>query len=192
MDKAAIEKRVNDFLTEALNKLGISAVTVASEETADGLVFSITGEDAAKAIGYRGEVLDALQYLATSLFDGEEGDLPRIYVDAESYREKRKRVLTKLAERLAYKAYKSGRRQALEPMNPYERRIIHFALQDSEYAETVSEGEGRNRHIVVVPKNQPVKAETDDGSMEIRYGHSDFARKGPGKTRSFGGKRRRF
>lgn len=190
MDKSAIEKRVSEFLTNAMNNLGFAEVFVSSEDTAEGLVFSIAGDDAAKAIGYRGEVLDALQYLAAALFDGEDGDVPRIYVDAEAYREKRKRILTKLAERLAYKAYKSGRRQALEPMNPYERRIIHFALQDSEYAETVSEGEGRNRHIVVVPKNVPVKAEEE--VCEIRYGQTDFARKGPGKTRSFGGKRRRF
>lgn len=178
-------------MSEALVKLGLTEIAVSSSANDDGIVFNVSGADAAKAIGYRGEVLDALQYLATSLFDGEE-DVPRIYVDAEGYREKRRRVLTKLAERLAYKAYKSGRRQALEPMNPYERRIIHFALQDSEYAETISEGEGRNRHIVVVPKNSPISTENEEISAEIRYGYSDFSKKGPGKTRSFGGKRRRF
>lgn len=191
MDKEMIEKKVEEFIAGTLENLGLTDYNVSCEENSEGLVFSISGEDAAKAIGYRGETLDAIQYLATSLFDGEDG-VPRIYVDAESYRDKRKKILTKLAERLAYKAYKTGKRQALEPMNPYERRIIHFALQDSEYAETVSEGEGRERHIVVVPKNSPKAQETEETGTEIRYGYSDFAKKGPGKTRSFGGKRRRF
>lgn len=191
MDKEVIQQRVAEFLNGTLGNLGLAEFNVSCEETAEGLVFSISGEDAAKAIGYRGETLDAIQYLATSMFDGEDG-VPRIYVDAEAYRDKRKKVLTRLAERLAYKAYKTGRKQTLEPMNPYERRIIHFALQDSEYAETVSEGEGRDRHIVVVPKNSPKTQEKEETGVEIRYGYSDFAKKGPGKTRSFGGKRRRF
>ncbi len=177
-------KKISDFIKDIAEKLNCD-IELDVEEKEDGVFFTITGKDSAKLIGYRGECLDALQTMATMLVEDEE---KRIYVDAENYREKRKQTLIALAERLAQKAYKTRRRQSLEPMNPYERRIIHFALAESEYAETVSEGEGKNRHIVIIPKNYVEKEE----SVEIKYGKSDFSQKGFGKTRTFGDKKRRF
>ncbi len=179
--------KIADFLEGVIEKLGCDVV-VEKQEKEDGVFYMLKGKDAHRVIGYRGEALDALQNMASLLDEDEE---KRVYVDAENYREKRKEVLTKLAKRLAFKAHKTRKRQALEPMNPYERRVIHCALQNSDIAETISEGEGKDRHIVVVPKNE----RTSDSQLEntpIAYGKSDFSQKGFAKTRSFGGKKRRF
>ncbi len=187
-NQAQINDKITAFLEGVVSKLNLDA-SVEMEETAEGTYYKIVGKDAHKVIGYRGEALDALQSMASLLVDEEEGK--RVYVDAENYRQKRKDVLTKLAHRLAYKAHKTKRRQALEPMNPYERRVIHCALQDSDIAETVSEGEGKDRHIVVVPKNEG-NADKAIEDTPISYGKSTFSQKGFAKTRSFGGKKRRF
>ncbi len=181
-------ERISAFLQGVVEKLNVDA-RVEQHETADGVYYKIVGKDAHKVIGYRGEALDALQCMASLLVDEEEAK--RIYVDAENYREKRKDVLTKLAHRLAIKAHKTKKRQALEPMNPYERRVIHCALQNSDIAETISEGEGKDRHIVVVPKNESAQDRVLE-ETPIAYGKSNFAQKGFAKTRSFGGKKRRF
>ncbi len=180
--------KITVFLEGLISKLNVDA-QVERSETEEGVFYRIVGKDAHKVIGYRGEALDAIQSMASLLVDEEEGK--RIYVDAENYREKRRDVLTKLANRLAYKAHKTRKRQALEPMNPYERRIIHCALQNSDVAETISEGEGKDRHIVVVPKNEGNKDRVIE-ETPIAYGKSSFAQKGFAKTRSFGGKKRRF
>lgn len=146
-------------------------------------VYNLVGRDAGDIIGYRGEVLDAIQYLALVATGREEGH--RVHIDAEHYRQKRAQTLTRLADRLARKAAETGRPQSLEPMNPYERRVIHTALQDSRFATTASEGEGKFRHVVILPK-EGVK---DDS---VSYGNSDFRRTGPQRTRSFGYNKRKF
>lgn len=186
MENNEIYQKISDFLKGVATNLNCD-VEIEVEEREEGVFFTIVGKDASRLIGHRGESLDALQTMATAL--AEDNDVKRIYVDAENYRDKRRSTLTKLALRLAEKAHKTGRKQSLEPMNPYERRIIHFALAESEYAETVSEGEGKERHVVIVPKNytEPVAVSS---SIEIQYGKSDFSRTGFGKTRSFGKKRR--
>ncbi len=179
--------KIAAFLEGIIERLGCD-VTVEKEEREDGVFYKLCGKDAHRVIGYRGEALDALQSMASLL---EENDEKRVYVDAENYREKRKDILTKLAKRLAFKAHKTRKRQALEPMNPYERRVIHCALQNSDIAETISEGEGKDRHIVVVPKNEKASDKQIEDTP-ILYGKSDFSQKGFAKTRSFGGKKRRF
>ena len=105
-------------------------------------------------IGRRGETLDALQYL-TSLYvnRGQEG-YTRVTLDTENYRAKREEALTRLANRMANRAVKTGRKVVLEPMNPYERRILHSALQKNENVSTHSEGEEPNRHVVITLNNK--------------------------------------
>ena len=116
------------------------------------IVVEISGEDSGTAIGYRGEALDAIQLLTRTYLNQEKLGTGKVVVDCENYRAKRRETLVALAGRLAEKAYRTRRKVALEPMNPFERRIIHSALIDSEIAETHSEGEDSARHVVIVPK----------------------------------------
>lgn len=121
------------------------------------LKVNITGGDSGIVIGYRGEVLDAIQYLALILVNEKGHKFIRVTINAENYREKREQTLEALAGRLAYKAYRTGKKIELEPMNPFERRIIHTALQDSKFATTESEGDDLSRHVVIVPKEGGVR-----------------------------------
>lgn len=184
------------FLTDLLPMLGFDCL-VEERPKRDELCYFIKGESAHNLIGYRGETLDALQYLATQVAKQTGCSYERVVIDADFYRQRRQRTLTALAERLARKAYQSGKEVKLEPMNPAERRIIHSALQESRYATTHSEGEGRDRHIVVTPKEktdepEPIITSAPAAEEEVAYGYSDFKKKGFKKTRSFGNKRRKF
>lgn len=148
----------------------------------DEICFYIGGDEAKRFIGHRGETLDAIQYLTSQYInkDNDENNHIRVTVDADFYRERRKRILTALAKKTAAQAYEQRREISLEPMNSYERRIIHAALQNSEEASTRSEGEGKDRHIVVVPKREM-----------MTYGNVsyEFRKKGPGRTKTYGGKK---
>jgi spoIIIJ-associated protein len=149
----------------------------------DGITHIISGQGSGTVIGHRGEVLDALQYLALLVANKEEDNFVRVNIDAASYRQKRKNTLCALANRLARKAVENSRRVKVEPMNPYERRIIHFALQDNPNVSTVSEGEGKFRHVVIIPN--------EERPYGVSYGGSNFAKHGLGKTRKFGYTKRR-
>ncbi len=147
---------VIDFLNGLFERMNLRCYAdceVKDEE----IVVNITGSDSGVIIGYRGEVLDAIQYLALILVNESGHNFIRVSINAENYREKRIETLESLANRLAYKAYRTGRNVELEPMNPFERRVIHTALQNSKYATTESEGEDMNRHIVIVPKEGGVR-----------------------------------
>ena len=148
----------------------------------DEICFYIGGDDAKIFIGHRGETLDAIQYLTSQYINSARSDdnHVRVTVDADFYRERRKRVLTALAKKLAAQAYNEKREISLEPMNSYERRIIHSVLQNSYEATTRSEGEGKDRHVVIVPKCEV-----------MTYGNvsSEFRKKGPGRTKTYGGKK---
>ncbi len=167
------------FVSELLQKMNIKAEAIVTE--VDGVIYvDVEGEDASHVIGYRGETLDAIQYLTlTVLNQGKQ--FKKVVVNTGNYREKRELTLITLANRLAEKAYRTGRKVALEPMNPFERRIIHSALQDSAKATTTSEGEDPNRHVVIIPKNVRVQ--------QSQTGGSDFKKKGAPKFKSFGYKR---
>ena len=106
------------------------------------------------AIGYRGEVLDALQYLCSLLLNGKNDGFKRVVIDTENYRAKREKTLQRLALNLEQKVKRTGQPVKLEPMNPYERRIIHTALQNSKHVSTESQGNGSGRHVVISPKLQ--------------------------------------
>ena len=127
--------------------------TFEATETEDRVTVLISGDEAGKLIGYRGDVLDAIQYIASVVLNKEHKEYKRVTIDCENYREKREESLKKLAERLAEKAVRTARKVRLEPMNPAERRVIHAALQGNSDVETVSVGNEPNRYLTIVPKN---------------------------------------
>ena len=137
------------FLKELTTLMGVE-VDVAVGNDAEGNVFvNMTGDTLGILIGRRGETLDALQYLTSLRINrGQEG-YTRVTLDTENYRAKREDTLVRLAIRMANRAVKTGRKVSLEPMNPYERRIIHSALQANEAVDTHSEGDEPNRHVVI-------------------------------------------
>lgn len=162
---------VMDFLDGLFERMGLDcrADCTADEEE---LSVNISGPDSGVVIGYRGEVLDAIQYFALILVNGKGHNFIRVSINAENYRERRQQTLGALASRLAYKAYRTGRKIELEPMNPFERRIIHTALADSRFATTESEGEDLNRHVVIIPKEGGVRDGFRSGGFnrDRRYG----------------------
>lgn len=141
------------FLQELLGKMQVNG-TVKAYEDEEGIRLSIDSDTDGLLIGRRGETLDAIQYIV-SLYENRnrEDNYRRVSVDTEGYRARREETLRKLARRNALKVYKSGRPMAMEPMNPYERRIIHGALQDFRGVTTHSEGEEPNRRVVIEPSN---------------------------------------
>ncbi len=144
---------VKEFLQTVLTKMGFDCTVTASTRDG-GILLNISGKDTSSAIGYRGEVLDALQYLCSLELGGKESKHKRVTLDAEGYRAKRERALQKLANNLEQKVKRTGKAVNLEPMNPYERRIIHTALQNSKYVSTESAGQGNTRHVVISLKGQ--------------------------------------
>lgn len=138
-----------NFLREVLDSMGIKAEIRIKEED-DLITINLIGPNMGLIIGYRGETLDALQYLVSLVVNkGHETEYKRVILDTENYRFKRQETLKKLAEKTAYKVKKNGRSFKLEPMNPYERRIIHSALQGNPYVYTFSEGEEPHRRVVI-------------------------------------------
>lgn len=161
--------KVEDFVNGILEKMGLVSKATVTDDNGT-LNIEITGEDSGTAIGYRGEALDAIQYLVLTYLNQEKSDFKKVVVDSENYREKRRETLTALALRLAEKAHRTARKIELEPMNPFERRVIHSALADSEIADTVSEGEESNRHVVIIPKGVELK---NDRRRNRRDGKGD-------------------
>lgn len=154
--KDTIADKMAEFINGTLERMGLtSRATV--EEKDNTLYITIQGDDSGVAIGYRGEALDAFQYLALTFLNEHKCEFKKVVVDCENYREKRRETLTALAEKLAQKAVRLCRKIALEPMNPFERRIIHSALADSEIADTESEGEEPQRYVVIIPKGVELK-----------------------------------
>jgi len=141
-----------DFLKEITRLMGVE-VSIEMGTDAEGNVYgSMMGDTLGILIGRRGETLDALQYLTSLKVNrGREG-YTRVTLDTENYRARREDTLIRLANRMANRATRTGRRVSLEPMNPYERRIIHFALQQNESVTTHSEGDEPNRHVVITVK----------------------------------------
>ena len=147
--KRDYKEEVRLFLRNILNSMKVQAEIRIREEN-DIIHINLTGPKMGIIIGYRGETLDALQYL-TSLVVNKDHNLPykKVVFDTENYRKKREETLIRVAEKTAYKVKKIRRPYKLEPMNPYERRIIHSALQDNEYVYTFSEGEEPHRRVVI-------------------------------------------
>jgi spoIIIJ-associated protein len=137
------------FIRDVLDHMGVRAEIRVKEEN-NIVKVSLTGPDMGILIGYRGETLDSLQYLISLVVNkGHEMEYKRVILDTENYRIKREETLKRLARRIAEKVRRTGRPVKLEPMNPYERRIIHSALQNDFYVNTYSEGEEPFRRVVV-------------------------------------------
>ena len=145
-------ERAVDFLDGMFGMLGVTATTEL-EEGGENTKINVITPNSYALIGHRGEMLDALQVLAGAVANIGREEYKRVVVDCEGYREKREETLKRLANKLAEKAVRYGKKLSLEPMTPYERRIIHAALADSTEVKTASEGKEPNRYIVVIPNN---------------------------------------
>lgn len=149
--KPTAAENAAEYLKTVLAAMGLHDVTVEIKEEENGAELVLDGDDIGFIIGHRGETLDSLQYLASLVANHQEENYYRITLDVGSFREKRKETLENLGRRMALRAVKSGRNSSLEPMNPYERRIIHTAVQTVEGAKSWSEGEDLARHVVIGP-----------------------------------------
>ena len=145
--------RAVEFLEGLLEILKVNAVCELAND-AENVVINITSTESNRIIGRHGEVLDSLQSLAGAVANIGREDYKRVVVDCENYRSGREQTLVELAQRLAKKAVERGRRVTLEPMNPYERRVIHSALSDSEEVKTISSGKEPSRFVIIVPNNE--------------------------------------
>ena len=146
-----VENRAKVFLRDVFASMNLGEVEITSEyNTADGsLEVDFEGQDMGILIGKRGQTLDSLQYLTSLVVNKGKSNYIRVKLDTEDYRKRRKETLENLARGIAYKVKKTRKTVVLEPMKPYERRIIHSALQGNKFVETVSEGEEPYRHVVV-------------------------------------------
>ena len=151
--KVSIEDTAKNFLKDVFNAMNLAVVVNTKyDEEEKNLNIDLAGEDMGMLIGKRGQTLDSLQYLVSLVVNKESESYIRVKLDTENYRERRKETLENLAKNIAYKVKRTRRSVALEPMNPYERRIIHSALQDDKYVTTHSEGEEPFRKVVVTLK----------------------------------------
>lgn len=148
-DPATQEGKAQAFLQEITRLMGVDVSVHVRTDEEGAIRVNMQGDVLGILIGRRGETLDALQYLTSLQVNKGEEDYTRVTLDSEGYRAKREEALIRLANRMANRAKKTGRRVSMEPMNPYERRILHSALQNTEGISTHSEGEEPNRHVVI-------------------------------------------
>lgn len=152
----ALKNSAREFLTGVFRAMELPVnIEIVYNKENDNLEIDFSGEDMGILIGKRGQTLDSLQYLTSLVVNKEEGDYIRVKLDTENYRKRRKETLENLARNIAFKVRKTRKPVSLEPMNPYERRIIHSALQGNRYVETYSEGNEPYRHVVVTLKRSP-------------------------------------
>ena len=150
-----IDDKATDFLKDVFGAMGLSVdVNVKVNEEEKEMEINLSGDEMGILIGKRGQTLDSLQYLVSLVVNKESEDYLRVKLDTENYRERRKETLETLAKNIAYKVKRTRRSVSLEPMNPYERRIIHSALQNDKYVFTRSEGEEPFRHVVIALKRE--------------------------------------
>ena len=148
--KETLEDRAIDFLSQVFDAMNLDVkIAAAFNEEECEMNIDLSGEDMGILIGKRGQTLDSLQYLTSLVVNKGESTYIRVKLDTEDYRRRRKETLENLARGIAFKVKKTRKPVVLEPMNPYERRIIHASLQGNRYVETVSEGEEPYRHVVV-------------------------------------------
>ena len=202
---------VSDFINGIIQRMNINCVAEV-EEKEDAFYVNLTGEDTGTLIGYRGDVLDSLQYLSLLVVNKINPDNKRLVIDGENYREKRIATLSKLAKKIAFRVAKSHKAESLEPMNPFERRIIHSALHDDRFVTTESHGEEPNRYVVITPKkpafdkdrgdrrgdrggrnNRPSKPKAENQTAD-RQPHEprNFNKTGMARTKTYGGDMKKF
>lgn len=181
-------ERALDFVQGIVNIMNLSAVATLSED-GDNTVITLDSEDSSAIIGYRGEILDAIQTLAGAAANINRKEYKKVVVDCENYRDKRSDTLVKLAKRLEEKATEIKREVILEPMSPYERRIIHTALADSTTVTTRSDGKEPNRYVVIVPNDKDEFSKPYNAGRNSDKSRRDGNRRG-GKGFKGGDKRR--
>lgn len=160
------EGRVQGFLQELTRLMGLEISVHVHTDEEGNIRVSMQGDPLGILIGRRGETLDALQYLTSLYLNRGRQDYTRVTLDSEGYRAKREDALVRLANRMANRAQRTGRKVSLEPMNPYERRILHSALQGHEGVSTHSEGEEPNRHVVITVSREKKAAQDEEGREE--------------------------
>lgn len=152
-EEVSVEESAKIFLRDVFEAMKLEVVVdVKYDDAEKNMDIDLSGEDMGMLIGKRGATLDSLQYLVSLVVNKNSEDYIRVKVDTENYRERRKETLENLAKNIAYKVKRTKRPVSLEPMNPYERRIIHSALQNDKYVTTHSEGEDPFRRVVVTLK----------------------------------------
>lgn len=168
--KSSIEDKAKDFLRDVFAAMGLTVVcSVKYDEIESTMDIDLSGDEMGILIGKRGQTLDSLQYLVSLVVNKDVENYIRVKVDTENYRKRRKDTLENLAKNISYKVKRTKRPVSLEPMNPYERRIIHSALQNDKYVTTYSEGDEPFRHVVVALK----KYEKSDRKFDRNYDRED-------------------
>ena len=159
-------KAAVDYLREVIARMGVENVTFSAVQKGEATIIRLDGEKLGALIGRRGETMESLSYLASLVANRLEGDYIKLGLDVAGYRDKRESDLTALAQRIGAKVRKTGRSFAMEPMNPYERRIIHSAIGKMEGVRSESKGEGRDRRVVIY--STAPDAQTDNTYGERR------------------------
>ena len=177
--KAAVE-----YLQEVIAKMGVENVTFSAVQKGEATIIRLDGEHLGALIGRRGETMESLSYLASLVANRLEGDYIKLGLDVAGYRDKRESDLTALAQRIGAKVRKTGRSFAMEPMNPYERRIIHSAISKMEGVRSESKGEGRDRRVVIYSTAPDAQTENTYGERRPRGGRGNGRR--PGGSRNGG------
>ena len=183
--KAAVE-----YLQEVIAKMGVENVTFSAVQKGEATIIRLDGEHLGALIGRRGETMESLSYLASLVANRLEGDYIKLGLDVAGYRDKRENDLTVLAQRIGNKVRKTGRSFAMEPMNPYERRIIHSAISKMEGVRSESKGEGRDRRVVIYSTAPDAQTENTYGERRGRGGRSNGRRPGGNRNGGYRGERR--
>ena len=183
-------KAAVDYLREVIALMGVENVTFSAVQKGEATIIRLDGEKLGALIGRRGETMESLSYLASLVANRLEGDYIKLGLDVAGYRDKRESDLTALAQRIGAKVRKTGRSFAMEPMNPYERRIIHSAISKMEGVRSESKGEGRDRRVVIYSTDPNAVAESANARPRGPRGGRD--RNGNGRNGGYhrGGERR--
>ena len=190
IEENAKVKAAVDYLKEVIALMGVENVTFSAVQKGEATIIRLDGEKLGALIGRRGETMESLSYLASLVANRLEGDYIKLGLDVAGYRDKRENDLTVLAQRIGNKVRKTGRSFAMEPMNPYERRIIHSAIGKMEGVRSESKGEGRDRRVVIYSTDPNAVAESANARPRGLRGGRD--RNGNGRSGGYhrGGERR--
>ena len=184
IEENAKVKAAVDYLREVIALMGVENVSFSAVQKGEATIIRLDGEKLGALIGRRGETMESLSYLASLVANRLEGDYIKLGLDVAGYRDKRESDLTALAQRIGAKVRQTGRSFAMEPMNPYERRIIHSAISKMEGVRSESKGEGRDRRVVIYSTAPDAQTENTYGERRPRGGRGNGRR--PGGPRSGG------
>mgnify|MGYP000828471273 FL=1 len=190
IEENAKVKAAVDYLKEVIALMGVENVTFSAVQKGEATIIRLDGEKLGALIGRRGETMESLSYLASLVANRLEGDYIKLGLDVAGYRDKRESDLTALAQRIGAKVRKTGRSFAMEPMNPYERRIIHSAIGKMEGVRSESKGEGRDRRVVIYSTAPDAQTENTYGERRGRGGNRNGRRPGGNRNGGYRGERR--